>query len=346
MSTRLDSGLEKRTRVEAALSGRPVDRIPVSAWAHLIPAEKKTSDLAAATLKWYRDFDWDWIKVNPRATVFAEGFGARFDLNTYYGVLPRLTAPTRPFTLDDLKPADPSTGSWAEHVDLLAELKKGLGGAPFVQTVFSPASALGFLVGRPTATTQQGVADNHAATLLDLIRTQPKAAHQALDLITTGLEKLARASVDAGADGLFFAITKLAREGALTPGEFEEFGKPYDLRVLKAVSEAKFHVLHLCGSRVHWKQALDYPVAALNWASVGQNNPSLTEARKTSGLALIGGVDEVRLIQTGTPAEVEAAAKRALSEGGPTKFLLAPGCCVEPDAPVENLKALRRAVGA
>ncbi len=283
--------------------------------------------------------------MNPRATLFAEGFGARFDLTTYYGVLPRLTAPTRTFTLDDLKPGDPGRGSWAEHVDLLASLKKTLSGAPFVQTVFSPASTLGFLVGRPTVNTQQGVADSHAQTLLNLIRTQPKVVHQALDLITTGLEKLARASVAAGADGLFFAITKLAREGALTPAEFEEFGKPYDLRVLKAVEDAKFNILHLCGPRVHWKQAVDYPVRALNWASVGQGNLSVSEARASTDLALIGGVDEVKLIQTGTPSEVEAAARKAVELGGVRKFLLAPGCCVEPDAPVENLKALRRAVG-
>ena len=342
MITRLD----KRSRVEAALAGQPVDRVPVSAWAHLLPAETKTTDLAAATLKWFQDYDWDWIKVNPRASVFAEGFGARFDLSTYYGVLPRLTAPTRPFNLDDLKPADPGQGVWAEHIDLLSTLQKNLGGAPFVQTVFSPISTLGFLVGRPTATTQQGVADNHAATLLNLIRTQPRLAHQALETITVGLENLARASVEAGADGLFFAITKLAREGALTPAEFEEFGKPYDLRVLKAVSSAPFNILHLCGKRVFWKQALDYPVKALNWASVGQDNPSLNEARRTTELALIGGVDEVDLIQRGTPVQVEAAAHQALKQGGLRKFLLAPGCCVEPDAPAANLHALRRSVGA
>lgn len=338
--------MTKRQRVEAALTGRPVDRIPVSAWAHLLPAETKVDDLAAATVKWFQDYDWDWIKVNPRATVFAEGFGARFDLGTYYGVLPRLTAPTRAFTLDDLNPADPGQGAWAEHLDLLRTLKKGLDGAPYVQTVFSPVSTLGFLVGRPTATTQQGVADSHAATLLNLIRTQPKVAHQALETITQGLEKLARASVDAGADGLFFAITKLAREGALTPAEFEEFGKPYDLRVLEAASDARFNILHLCGRKVFWKQALDYPVAALNWASVGQDNPGLHEARQTTDLALIGGVDEVDLIQRGTPAQVEAAARQALALGGPHKFLLAPGCCVEPDAPAANLHALRRSVGA
>jgi uroporphyrinogen decarboxylase len=338
--------LDKRQRVEAALAGAPVDRPPVAAWAHLLPGETTGPGLAQASLKWFRDYDWDWLKVNPRATLFAEGFGVGFDLGTYYGVLPRQTVPTRAFTLDDLKPGDPGHGSWAEHLEVLRALKAGLNGAPFVQTLFSPASVLGFVVGRPTATTQAGVAEAHASTLIHLIRTQPKVVHQALEVITQGLEKLARASIEAGADGLFFAITKLAREGALTPGEFEEFGKPYDLRILKAVAGAKFNLLHLCGPKVYWNQALDYPVAALNWASVGQGNPTVAEARKTTPLALVGGLDEVELIQRGSPAQVEAAARQAVGSAGTPRFLLAPGCCVEPDAPVENLKALRRSVGA
>jgi len=336
-------GLSKRERVYAALTGTP-DRVPVSAWAHLLPDETTGEGLARATLRWARDYDWDWVKVNPRATVFAEGFGARFDLNTYYGVLPRLTAPTRPFDLADLAEGDPGSGVWAEHLEVLQTLKKGLD-APFVQTLFSPLSTLGFLVGRPTATTQQGVADAHSSTLLNLIRTSPRVVHQALEVVTRGLERLARASVEAGADGLFFAITKLARHGVLTPEEFATFGKPYDLRVLKAAEGARFNLLHLCGARVYWDQALDYPVHALNWAAVGQNNPTVVEARKTTNLALVGGLDEVELLQKGSPEAVEAAAREALA-AAPSKFLLAPGCCVEPDAPVANLKALRRSVGA
>ncbi len=340
----MSSSLGKRERVEAALAGRPVDRVPVSAWAHLIPAEKRVADLARAEQKWLEDYDWDWIKVNPRATVFAEGFGARFDFDTYYGVLPRLTAPTRPFTLDDLTPGDPGRGAWAEHVDLLAALRTSLRDTPFIQTIFSPASVLGFLVGRPTATTQLGVADAHNAGFFDLIRHQPHVAHEALGIITVGLEKLARASVEAGADGVFFALSRLAREGLMTEKEFEEFAKPYDLRVLKAVEDARFNVVHLCGPKAHWKQAVSYPVRAINWASVGQGNPNVAEARRTTDLALVGGIDEGALLSSGTPEQVEAAVREALELGGTRKFLLAPGCTVESAQP-ENLKALRRAVG-
>jgi uroporphyrinogen decarboxylase len=335
--------MTKRERVLAALAGRAVDRVPVSAWAHLIPDERTVDGLASAEVKWLNTYDWDWLKVNPRATVFAEGFGAQFDLETYYGVLPRFTGPTRPFTLDDLKPGDPSKGTWGEHMTLLARLRGSLGDTPFVQTVFSPASILGFLAARPTATTQLTIADAHNAAFFELIRHRPRLAHQALEFITTGLEKLAKASLEAGADGLFFAITRIAREGLLTPAEFDEFCKPYDQRVLKAAEEASFNVLHLCGPKAYWNRAIDYPVHAINWASVGQGNHDVAQARATTDLALIGGIDEGTLLNQGTVQEVESAVQSALRLGGSRKFLLAPGCTVE-NAKPENLKALRRAV--
>ena len=334
--------MTKRERVLAALAGRPVDRVPVSAWAHLLPDERTVEGLARAELKWLDTYDWDWLKVNPRATVFAEGFGAKFDLNTYYGVLPRLTALTRPFTLDDLEAGDPGRGAWGEHVELLTTLRASVGETPFVQTLFSPASVLGFLAGRPTATTQIGVADAHNAAFFELIRTRPKLAHQALTQIAAGLVKLAKASVEAGADGLFFAITRIAREGLLTTAEFDEFCRPYDQLVLRAVSDAHFNVLHLCGPKAYWNQAVTYPVHAINWASVGQGNPDVAQARQTTDLALVGGIDEGALLAQGTPDDVEAAVRAALERGGDRKFLLAPGCTVESARP-ENLKALRRA---
>jgi len=334
--------MTKRERVQAALTGRP-DRVPVSAWAHLLPDERTADGLAAAELRWLAEYDWDWLKINPRATLFAEGFGARFDLNTYYGVLPRLTAPLEPFALDALEPGDPGRGSWGEHVELLSRLRRSLPETPFVQTVFSPASVLGFLAGRPTAATQLGVADAHNAAFFQLIRTQPNLAHQALDVLTTGLERLAKANIEAGADGIFFAITRIARDGLLTTAEFEEFCAPYDRRVLDAAAGAWFNVLHLCGPKAFWAQAVRYPVHAINWASVGQGNPDVAEARRSTGLALVGGVDEGALLSQGTPEQVQAAARRALETAGSEKFLLSPGCTVESAKP-ENLKALRRAV--
>lgn len=339
------STLSKRERVEAALAGQPVDRAPVSAWRHFIPEERTSADLAAATLADFQRYDWDWIKVNPRATYYAEAWGNRYDFETYDSVLPRLVAgPVRSAAdLGRIEAVSPTEGVFAEQLDLVRRVRAGVDGAHFVQTVFSPLSVLAFLsAGLGDQTPSLGLGSDFGH-LRSLIHTDPQGVHAALDAIAGTLAGYAAASVEAGASGIFFAIVRLARAGVLSEAEYAEFGRPYDLRVLEAVREAPFNLLHICGPRVYFDQALDYPVHALNWAAVGQDNPGIAEARARTDKALIGGVDEVGALLSGTAAEVEAEAAAALALGGPTKFLLAPGCGVAVSTPEANLHALRRA---
>ena len=341
----MSQSLSKRQRVEAALAGQDLDRVPVAAWGHLIPAEIDTQALTEASLAFFREYDWDWLKVNPRATLFAEGWGSEFDFQDYRGVLPKFVAnPHDPIDWNQLEPARIDNPVWAAHLELLRGIKRGIGGAPFVQTLFSPASVLAYLAGRTTDHSQEAASRSHADALLQLIRTQPAAAHHALGVIADSLAALAVASVEAGADGIFFAITRLARPGGFTEAEFETFGKPYDFRVLNAVAGARFNILHSCGSSTYWNAIQDYPVRALNWASVGQGNPDLAGARASSPLALIGGIDEVGVLQHGTPEQVRAATLKALALGGRERFLLAPGCCLDPSVPAANIRAFRDAV--
>jgi len=70
--------MTKNERVAAALKGDHVDAVPVSAWWHDFEREWSASDLAEATLEAYRKYDWDFIKVNPRASYFGEAFGAKY----------------------------------------------------------------------------------------------------------------------------------------------------------------------------------------------------------------------------------------------------------------------------
>jgi len=341
----VSAALGKRERVAAALAGQDLDRVPVAAWGHLLPAETDPRTLAEASLAFFHEYDWDWLKVNPRATLFAEGWGSEFDFQDYRGVLPRFVGNRHdPIDWGQLEPARTSHPVWAAHLELLRTIKRGIGGAPFVQTLFSPASVLAYLAGRPTDHSQEGAARNHAETLLELIRSRPAQAHHALGVIADSLAALAVASLEAGADGIFFAITKLARQGGFTEGEFETFGKPYDFRVLKAVAGAGFNILHSCGSNTHWRAIQDYPVQALNWASVGQGNPDLAAARASSGFALVGGLDELGVLAHGTPAQVREATRQALALGGRRRFLLAPGCCLDPSVPAANIRAFRDAV--
>ncbi len=292
-----------------------------------------------------QEYDWDWLKVNPRATYYAEAWGSTFDFDDYDGVLPRqLTTPiTTAADLAGIVPRSPTDGVFEEQLDLLHWIKGGIGDVPFVQTVFSPLSVLSFLIARPDDPAGEAGIPPRFERLRSLLREHPHAVHAALDAITETLAGYAAASIGAGASGIFFAIVRLARQGVLTEEEHAAFGRPYDLRVLAAVDDAPFNILHTCGPRVYFAQVADYPVQAINWAAVGQHNPSLRQARDLTSKALIGGVDEHGALAHGTPGEVLAAAQAVIGEAGAGGLLLAPGCGLPAEVPAENLHALRRA---
>ncbi len=340
------SQLTKRERVDAALAGREVDRVPVTAWRHFVPEETSPTSLAEAHLRFFWKYDFDWIKVNPRATYYAEAFGNQYDFGSYTGVIPRFVSGPLSSAADlrKIKPVSPTGGAFGEQLQALELIRRGIGDARFIQTVFSPLSVLAFLGARPTGhSTQAEVTAAQPAAVRRLIDEDPEGVHQALGAIAGTLAGYARAAVDAGASGLFYAIVRLAREGVLSEEEYATFGKPYDLKVLEAVRGAPFSLLHICGPKVYFDQVTDYPVQAINWAAVGQGNPDVGQALKRTKLALVGGVDETGALARGDAAEVAAQAKAAIRATGGRRLLLAPGCSIAMNTPESGLRALREA---
>ena len=339
--------MNKRERVAAALAGRPVDRVPASAWRHFVGREATADDLTAATLEFQRTFDWDWVKVNPRATYFAEAWGNTYDFDQYTSVVPKVTRVTleTPADLAKIRPVDPVGGAFGEQVDALGRINAGLDGdAPIIQTIFSPLSVIAWLAGGPAGFEIPGLPAS-----LPLVRRAideaPEALEAALDAVTTTLAAYARATREAGADGIFFAIVRLAREGYLTREEYARFGRPYDLRVLDAVAGAPLNVLHVCGDQVYFDAVADYPVGAISWNSQAAGNPSFAEAAEMTQAALVGGVDEGTL-PSSPPADVAQAVNAALAETGGRRTLVAPGCSIDHRTSSDNLVALRDAARA
>ncbi|MBX3063675.1 MAG: hypothetical protein KF726_11900 [Anaerolineae bacterium] len=335
----------KRERVDAALKGEVVDRVPVSAWRHFLDEEGNPESLAQVSLKHVQEFDWDWLKVNPRATYYAEAWGNRYDFSQYDSVLPRLIEGplNSPADLEKIQPISPTAGVFAEHLELVRLIKAGIGDTHFLQTVFSPLSVLAFLVARSKNHKIEEVVQAQHDGVRQYIRENPQGAHEALKNIATTLGQYAAAAVDAGASGIFFAIVKLARQGVLSEAEFNEFGVPYDLQVLKAVQDAPFNMLHNCGPYIYFDAVADYPVQAINWATVGQHNPSIAEASHLTSKAVVGGVDELGTLQTGTPEQVIEEGLAAIRSTNGRHLLLTPGCGTNVDVPSQNLHALRQA---
>ena len=69
--------MNKKERVDAALQGKHVDRVPASMWGHDFEREWDPNLLAEAMVENFTRYDWDFMKVNPRASYHVEGWGVK-----------------------------------------------------------------------------------------------------------------------------------------------------------------------------------------------------------------------------------------------------------------------------
>ena len=145
----------------------------------------------------------------------------------------------------------------------------------------------------------------------------------ALGVVNDNLIRYAIASLHGGASGIFYSVP--ATPESLTPEQYERFMRPFDLEFLEAIrGRGECHVLHAHGSRLHLDRLLDYPVHAISWADLN-GGPTIAEMRKRTDRVLMAGLDHVAF-QNSSAALIQGQVRAALSAGGATRFILAPGC--------------------
>ena len=76
----------KKERLEAVLNGEKADRVPVSAWRHFLEDEHSGAErFANKMLDFQNTYDWDYIKLQPRASSFCEAWGQKYSYDDYMG---------------------------------------------------------------------------------------------------------------------------------------------------------------------------------------------------------------------------------------------------------------------
>ena len=323
-----------RERVKAAIAMGVADRPPVGAWGHTYREEWSPQDLASITVERARQFGWDFVKFQPRASSFAEAFGS-----VYKAAGHRLKGPVL------ISAAVPDLESWGsvelvnpkvldDQVESIGIVAKELGDdVPVIQTVFSPITVAGYLVGKSQS------------RVVRELRKHPDFVRPALERIADALVDFSRRSVEAGAAGIFYAISGYAGRGVMPVAVYRDLVLPYDIDVLSRLpAEAWFNVVHLCGSNLNFDLVREMPAQVISWSIHNQGNPSLAEGKKISDRAVMGGMGQRASLLYGPPPEVEAEARSAVAEMGGRGLLLAPGCSVPPRAKDVNLAAMVSAI--
>lgn len=326
--------MNPRERVMAALNGEPVDRPPVSFWGHFYNRESSARDLVEATVEFQNEYGWDWIKLNPRKHYHVEPWGVSYRYSGAAREKPVLESwPVhQPADWAAVTERAHDVGALGEQLDAVHLLRRQVPDEiPILETVFTPLAVLGEMVEEP------GELRLH-------MRTHPNAVRGALEAVTRTFERFAAEVIAQGADGLFFATVDWASRDLLTPDEYRDWARPYDLRILEVVKTAPFNVLHVCKRRNLLRELGDYPVSAFSWASTDPLNPSLADALPLVKGAVMGGISHEEALQERSSNGVLSELRQGMTQTGGRRWLVAPGCSIPPATPAANLIALRDAV--
>jgi len=216
--------LSHRERLQTILSGERPDRFAASMWRHFFHMEGTAEGTAEAMLHFQREYDWDFMKINPRADYHIEGWGFEHKLSrnefekhvkTHYPI-------SRIEDWQKITALPVTTPVLAEHLNVVSMIRRRSDKElPILMTVFTPLAIAGRMV-------------ENDQTLADHMRQAPEIVESALRAITETFARFVSELRNAGADGIFFATTQWAASEYMTWPEYQKFGLPHDLQVIRA----------------------------------------------------------------------------------------------------------------
>ena len=320
-----------RERMQACLAGETLKRVPVALWRHFPVDDQDPLRLARAVIHFQRTYDFDFVKVTPASSFCLKDWGAE---DVWRGA----TEGTRDYSgaviesPDDwarLPVLDPRKGHLGDQLECLRIIIRELGPeTPVIQTIFNPLSQAKNLVGKNNLEVH--------------LRRDPKAVHAGLKTIAESTKRFIEAAQETGIAGLFFAVQH-AQFAVLSVGEYELFGRRYDLEVLEASEALWLNVLHIHGEDIQFDQLADYPVEVVNWHD-RETPPSLPEGKRRFSGVVCGGIRREETLTFGTPEDVVAEAREAIRSTRGERIILGTGCVSPIIAPHGNLMAARQVV--
>jgi [methyl-Co(III) methanol-specific corrinoid protein]:coenzyme M methyltransferase len=330
---------EKMTGREVLLNvlqGKPADRLPVmsvcqyatyelmdAAGAAWPEAHRDAQLMAALSGAGASILGLDAVRAPYCQTVEAEAFGAvvKEGGKTHIPSIAR-----HPYTFDDCPscPADFLTrGRIPTVLEAVRIMKAQLGEHTAVMGgIGGPFSIANSLVG-----------------ITPFLKAMFKKPETIIPLLEAGYEAaltLGEAFIAAGAD-IIVVEDMMASLDMISPKNFRTMAAPYEKRLIEKLSVPV--ILHICGkldkvmpdiaatgaAAISVESAVDIPAVRTMFAAEGITTP------------IAGDINPSGVLLSGTPDEVRAAVRNAVSRG---VSIISPGCAVAPGTPLANLRAM------
>ncbi|CAG0930005.1 uroporphyrinogen decarboxylase [Thermoflexales bacterium] len=315
--------MNKRERLEAAIAGQSVDRVPVALWRHFPGDDQDAASLAAATIAFQQRWDFDFVKVTPASSFQIKDWGVQ---DIWLGN----TEGTREYNhrpiqrADDwraLKILEARSGALGTQLKCLKLVVEALPDVPVIQTVFSPLAQMKNLAG---------------GRLLNDLRQNAADFKAALEIITQSTLAFVREIAATGAAGIFYAVQH-ATSNLLSEAEFREFGRTHDLRILEATRNCWLNVMHIHGDNIYFDAVADYPLQVWNWHD-RETGPSLKDGLAKITGAACGGIARDMVMLRGQPAAVREQVTEALAQTKGRRYIVGTGCVTLIPTPEVNIR--------
>src|SRR5512139_912456 len=315
--------MNKRERLEAAIAGQSVDRVPVALWRHFPGDDQDPADLAAATIAFQRRWNFDFVKVTPASSFQIKDWGAQDEWRGN-------TEGTRHYThrpiqqasdWRELKALEARSGALGQQLKCLQMVVAALPDVPVIQTVFSPLAQMKNLAGE--------------RLLIDL-RQNTADFKVALETITQSTLAFVREIAATGAAGIFYAVQH-ATANLLSEAEFREFGREVDLRILAATQNFWLNVMHVHGDNVYFDAVADYPLQVWNWHD-RETQPSLRDGLAKIKGAACGGIARDMVMLRGRPDAVRQQVADAIAQTNGRRYIVGTGCVTMIPTPEVNIR--------
>jgi MtaA/CmuA family methyltransferase len=164
-------------------------------------------------------------------------------------------------------------------------------------------------------------------------RANPELLHTLLVFCVQAIISYAQALIKAGADIILIAEPT---GSMLSPISFDEFSRTYTNRIIDSLDKPV--ILHICGNANHLIEKMCETGAVA--ISVDEVDPSSIIDRIPPDMVIIGNISPVKIMWQGAPEDVRQETLKLLeSMSDKNEYVVAPGCDLVPETPLENIKA-------
>ncbi len=326
--------MQKRERLERALAGESVDRVPVALWRHWPGDDQRYADLARSIIDFQHDYNWDFLRVMPSRQFQVIDYGVQDiwegDPAGFRKINKRVISRSLDWT--ELRPLSPTRGALSQQIECMKLVARAMQpqDVPILQTVYSPLLQAAQLGGREKV-------------LRDL-RLRPDRLRTGLDQLTESttrfLLELRKLPSLAG----IFLVTEFASHDIMSEAEYTAIALPSIQNILSSLPEHWWlNILQVGGASPMLKLFYDLPLQSLNW-DTRKADIELSQAKSLFAGATCGGLSDHDDLLQGTPALLRSRISQALKLSESRRFILSGSGAGYVTAPISNIRAVRSIV--